>query len=85
MNKIFLKRFKSFIWRLSMMVIVVLADYVAQNLLGFGLPAYATITVGLVAGEISKFFNTELSKTKPTVELSTVAPAKKVASKKKVK
>ena len=65
MNKVFLNRFKSFAWRLSMMVIVVLADYVAQNLLGFGLPAYATITVGLVAGEISKFFNTELSKTKP--------------------
>lgn len=79
MNKIFLNRFKSFAWRLGMMVVVVLADYVAQNLFGFGLPAYATIVVGLIVGEISKFFNTELSKL-PTEKLST---PKKVAKKKK--
>lgn len=62
MTKTFINRFKSFAWRLSMMVIVVLADYVTQNLFGFGLPAYATITLGLIAGEVSKFLNTELSK-----------------------
>lgn len=45
-----------------MMVIVVLADYASQNLLGFGLPAYATITLGLICGEVSKFFNQELGK-----------------------
>lgn len=61
MNKVFLNRLKSFAWRLSMMIIVVLADYVVQNLLGFGLPPYATIALGLAAGEVSKFFNTELS------------------------
>lgn len=63
MKKAFTNRLKSFAWRLSMMVIVVLADYASQNLLGFGLPAYATITIGLIAGEVSKFFNTELKKT----------------------
>lgn len=81
MNTVVLNRFKSFAWRLSMMIVVVLADFVSQNLLGFGLPAYATITLGLVAGEVSKFLNTEIAKT----ELSTVAPSKKpIAKSKKV-
>jgi len=74
MNKIFLNRFKSFAWRLSMMVIVVLADYVVQNITGFGLPAYATISLGLVAGEVSKFLNTELS---PVEKKKTIAKKKK--------
>ena len=82
MNKTFIKRIKSFAWRLSMMVVVVLADYVAQNLFGFGLPAYAKIIIGLIAGEVSKFFNTELSKLKP-IEVKKLSPTKKVASKKK--
>lgn len=81
MNEVFIKRFKSFAWRLSMMIIVVLADFVSQNLIGFGLPAYATITLGLVAGEVSKFLNTELSK-ESVVDLSTVKSPKKVAKKK---
>lgn len=61
MNQKVLKRFKSFAWRLSMMLVVVLADYASQNLTGFGLPAYATIALGLAAGEVSKFLNSELS------------------------
>jgi len=81
MNEVFIKRFKSFAWRLSMMIVVVLADFVSQNLTGFGLPAYATITLGLAAGEVSKFLNTELSK-ESVVDLSTVKSPKKVAKKK---
>lgn len=80
MNKVFLNRFKSFAWRLSMMIIVVLADFVVQNLLGFGLPAYATITIGLIAGEVSKFFNTELSKLKP-LEVKKLSPVAKKSKK----
>lgn len=81
MNKKVLNRFRSFAWRLGMMVVVILADYVTQNLTGFGLPAYATITIGLIAGEVSKFLNTELgSMEMNTIELAT---AKKPVAKKK--
>lgn len=81
MNQKVLNRFKSFAWRLGMMVVVILADYVTQNLTGFGLPAYATITIGLIAGEVSKFLNTELG----SMEMSTIefATAKKPVAKKK--
>lgn len=81
MNQKVLNRFKSFAWRLGMMVVVILADYVTQNLTGFGLPAYATITIGLIAGEVSKFLNTELG----TMEMSTIelVTAKKPIAKKK--
>lgn len=61
MEKKLINRIKSFAWRLGMMIVAVLADYALQNLAGFGLPAYATITFGLIAGEISKFLNNELS------------------------
>lgn len=64
MNKKFTTRLKSFAWRLSMMAIIIVADYVIQNLTGFGLPAVATIVIGLIAGEISKFLNAELSRIK---------------------
>lgn len=81
MNKKVLNRFRSFAWRLGMMVVVILADYVTQNLTGFGLPAYATITIGLIAGEVSKFLNTELG----SMEMSTIefVTAKKPVAKKK--
>jgi len=83
MNQKVLNRFKSFAWRLGMMVVVILADYVTQNLTGFGLPAYATITIGLIAGEVSKFLNTELE----TMEVTTqeVITVKKPIAKKKIK
>ncbi len=74
MNQKVLNRFKSFGWRTLMMCLVIVADYVVNNLTGFGLPAIVTIVVGLIAGEVSKFLNTELS---------TVATVKKVAKKKK--
>lgn len=54
-------RIKSFAWRLSMMVAVALTNYVITNASGFGLSPEITVLVGLVAGEVSKFLNTELS------------------------
>jgi hypothetical protein len=77
MNQKVLNRFKSFAWRLGMMVAVILADYVTQNLTGFGFPAYVTIALGLIAGEVSKFLNTELG------TLEVVTASKPVAKKKK--
>lgn len=77
MNKALINRTKSFFWRLAMMVVVVLADYVLQNLTGFQLPAAITITIGLVAGEISKYFNQVIT------EMNAVAVRKPVSKRKK--
>jgi len=60
MNTAVMNRFKSFAWRLSMMVIVVLVNYVTANYTGFGLSPELTVIVGLIAGEVSKFLNAEL-------------------------
>jgi hypothetical protein len=43
------------------MVVVALVNYVTANYTGFGLSPELTVLVGLLAGEISKFLNTELS------------------------
>jgi hypothetical protein len=43
------------------MVVVALVNYVTANYTGFGLSPELTVLIGLVAGEISKFLNTELS------------------------
>lgn len=61
MNKKVINRIKSFAWRLSIMVIVALVNYVTANYTGFGLSPELTVLVGLLAGEVSKFLNTELS------------------------
>jgi len=61
MNKKVMNRIKSFVWRLSVMIIVALVNYVTANYTGFGLSPEVTVLIGLVAGEISKFLNTELS------------------------
>lgn len=59
MNKKVMNRIKSFAWRLSMVVAVALVNYVAANYTGFGLSPELTVIIGLVAGEVSKFLNTE--------------------------
>lgn len=61
MNKKFLTRTKSFLWRLGMMIVVALANYVSANLTGYHLSPELTLVVGLIAGEVSKYFNNELS------------------------
>jgi len=79
MNKKVMNRFKSFAWRLSMMVIVALVNYVTANYTGFGLSPEITVLVGLIFGEVSKFLNTELSG-KEIVEFTAT---KKTSKKKK--
>lgn len=71
-------RLKSFAWRLSMMIIVALVNYVTANYTGFGLSPELTVVVGLIAGEISKFLNTEIE-----VKEVTTSVAKKVVKSKK--
>lgn len=64
MNTAFKNRLKSFAWRLGMMVLAFVANYVSTNLAGLELSPTTTVIIGLVLGEISKFLNTEISKLK---------------------
>lgn len=79
MNTKVMNRFKSFAWRLSMMIIVALVNYVTANYTGFGFSPEITVLVGLVAGEISKFLSVELQ----GKEVVTFVAEKKTSKKKK--
>lgn len=57
MKEQFIKRLKSFAWRVGMMFIALLVAFASENLAGFGLSAQTTIILGLVLGEVSKFLN----------------------------
>jgi len=57
-------RFKSFYWRLGMMVVATIISGVLANidlLTPYISPAFVGV-LGLILGEVSKFLNTELSK-----------------------
>lgn len=64
MNKKFTNRLKSFLWRLGMMVLAFTANYISTNLAGLELSPVATMIIGLLLGELSKFLNVEVSKIK---------------------
>lgn len=51
-------RFKSFLWRAVMMLGALLIDWILENIGLFALPAQATIVIGLLLGELSKWLNT---------------------------
>lgn len=53
----FIKRLKSLLWRLAMMVLAVVVDFLAQNLAGFNLSPSVTVVLGLLLGELSKYLN----------------------------
>ena len=57
MNETLKKRIKSFSWRLGMMGLVAIIGFVLENAELMALPMYAQIVLGLVAGEISKYLN----------------------------
>lgn len=78
MNTAVMNRFKSFAWRLSMMIAVALVNYVMANYTGFGLSPEITVVVGLVVGEISKFLNAEIQ----GKEVVTFVATKKTSNKK---
>ena len=52
-----LKRFKSLLWRIAMMIAAFGIQFVLDNLGLFGLSTNTTIVVGLVLGEVSKLIN----------------------------
>jgi hypothetical protein len=57
MNDTLHKRIKSFAWRTGMMVLAVTIDFVLQNLASFSFSPQTTVVVGLILGEVSKYFN----------------------------
>ena len=54
-------RTKSFLWRTGMMVLAVLINQVITLLSSSSFPAFVTVLLGLVLGEISKFISQSLS------------------------
>jgi hypothetical protein len=59
MNEVFVKRLKSFAWRLGMMLVAVALDFTAKNLADFEMSPEITVILGLVLGEISKALNSK--------------------------
>lgn len=62
MNTAFKNRLKSFAWRLGMMVLAFVANYISTNLAGLELSPTTTVIAGLILGEISKFLSVEIQK-----------------------
>lgn len=73
---VLLKRFKSFLWRTSAIVVIMGLDFAAQNLSLFNLPMSVVVLIGLVLGELTKFIRVNLPamKAKKVVEMP-IAPA----------
>lgn len=61
MNEQLKSRFKSFAWRLGMMVAAVSVDFILQNLTILNIPTQYTVVLGLVLGEVSKHLNNKLT------------------------
>ena len=59
MTEILIKRLKSLGWRLGMMVLAVVIQFILDNLNLVSLPPGATVLIGLVLGEVSKWLNTQ--------------------------
>jgi len=54
------KRLKSLVWRLGVVMAVAGINYVAIAVTDLGLSEQWVVVVGLVAGEITKFLNSNL-------------------------
>lgn len=54
----YIKRLKSFAWRLGAYIVVAALAWIAKNLGDLGLPASITAILALILGEITKFLNT---------------------------
>jgi hypothetical protein len=58
MKEQLIKRLKSFLWRAGMVALAAFLAYAAENIGLLELSPQATVIIGLVLGEISKFLNT---------------------------
>lgn len=59
MDSQFVKRLKSFTWRLGMVTLVFGLEWVSSNIGLLELQVQVTMVLGLIAGEISKYLNTK--------------------------
>jgi hypothetical protein len=57
---IFVKRLKSFIWRLGAVVLVAVLSFTAESLGLFGLSTQTEVVLGLILGEVTKYINSNL-------------------------
>lgn len=57
----FIKRLKSFGWRIAMMFAAFIVTFVINNLASFNLSGEVAVVAGLLLGEVSKFLNTKIS------------------------
>lgn len=57
----FIKRLKSFGWRILMMFGAFVVTFIINNLASFNLSGEVAVVAGLILGEISKFLNTKIS------------------------
>jgi len=55
---IFIKRFKSFVWRLGGIIAIAVLDLIAETIGLFDLTPGVVVVVGLIVGEITKYLNT---------------------------
>lgn len=53
----FIKRLKSFAWRLGCVMAIAGLSWIAENLSAFELPQWIIMLVGLVTGEATKWLN----------------------------
>ena len=58
-KEILIKRLKSFLWRMGMLLLAATIDFILVNLEVFDLPNQITVVTGLVFGEISKYLNSK--------------------------
>jgi hypothetical protein len=55
----FIKRAKSFAWRLGMVTLVFVLEWVSGNIGLLELSPQVTVVLGLMAGELSKYLNSK--------------------------
>lgn len=64
-NKVILSnRFKSLLWRLGAMAVAILIQFIIVNLELLSIPAELTLLIGLILGEVSKYLNIDLPKSR---------------------
>lgn len=66
----FVKRLKSFVWRLVFALIIFGLSWIVENITGLGLPIWATGIIALVVNELTKWLNNKhkakkVTETKP--------------------
>lgn len=60
MSEILKVRLKSLAWRVGMMGLVAIVAFTIDNASLLSLPSWAVVMLGLIAGEISKYLNTNI-------------------------